>query len=112
MDNGSVINGPHQREKFGIIVTFENADGDRMSVHRPGPPETVLRQIVTDVLEFDPTFLILSISTPQSIYTDIAGKLRSLTYRGNPPERRLVAVAGLPRELLHKSLRNPGRLGR
>lgn len=59
--------------KFGCIVSLQNRDGKTLSLHRTGI--NALEAALDDALSLDPTFRVCSISTPQSIYTDLQGRL-------------------------------------
>lgn len=54
----------------GCIVTFENAQGERRVLHRWGPPEEVLQEIVAKA---KPDEYVASISTPSTIARDLQG---------------------------------------
>lgn len=59
--------------EWGCIVTVKNADGKTLSLHRPG--RDALTRALDDALTLDPTFRVVSISTPLTIYNDLQARL-------------------------------------
>lgn len=58
---------------YGVTVSFENAAGERLVVHRSGPRRVAIEQCFAVATGYDSTFRIIAISTPQSIFTDMQG---------------------------------------
>lgn len=63
------------RTAYGVTVTVENAEGKTLTLHRHG--RGALERVCDDAVALDPTFRIISISTPETIYGDLAGRLPS-----------------------------------
>ena len=64
----------------GATVSFENTAGERVTVARPGNATAAVRECVDAVRAIDPSMLVVAISTPQTIYSDLRG--RDLDDRG------------------------------
>lgn len=103
-----------ERKTFGCILTFENAAGRREVVHAEGARIEGLRRACAHMLALDPTFKLLSYSTPETIYTDLQGRrvnqAKSTDIGGETgdigvmfPEPALLDRAGY-RQMLHRSL--------
>lgn len=69
----ALMNG-RERALFGCTVTFENADGNTLSGHRTGSPLAGLAELCDAALELDPSYRVVSYSTPQTIYADLKGR--------------------------------------
>lgn len=67
--------GGNNRADYGVVVTFENADGKRLVLHRKGSLPVAVSAACDDATTLDPTFLVICISTPQTIYSDIQGRM-------------------------------------
>lgn len=95
--------GGRQSEEAGCIVTVENADGRTLSLHRVG--RTALERCLDDAQSLDPTFRVISISTPQTIYNDLQGRLPHPHTEtiALPEHSKLGRVRRL--DMLHPSLR-------
>jgi hypothetical protein len=91
------------QQEWGCIVTVQNAEGKTLSLHRKGP--CALDEALDDAISLDPTFLVVSISTPLTIYHDLDGREpHPHTDDIQIPERqKLGRVRRL--ELLHPRLR-------
>lgn len=90
--------GGGEAARYGVIVTLQNDSGERLTVHECG--DTVrkcIRACYETATAKDPSFLILSVSTPTSVFTDITQKR---PHGGFSPE----SASGLG-EMLHPSLR-------
>lgn len=61
------------RVAWGCIATFENEARQTLSLHRTGVD--ALRQCCDVAESLDPTFRVVSISTPVSIYSDLNGRM-------------------------------------
>lgn len=61
------------RDAWGCIVSFENSDGKTLSLHRTG--RDALARCCDAALALDETFRVISVSTPETIYTDLVGRL-------------------------------------
>lgn len=68
-----IITGRHRAE-YGVLVAFENAAGQVLTLHRVGPPMVALRQACIDSLSLDPSFRVTAYSTPQTIWQDLQGR--------------------------------------
>lgn len=97
IDRAFPLNGKEAAE-YGATVTLENADGERLTVHRAGMP---VRRCVRDAYDYatrlDPGYRIVAVSTPTSVYGDLIGAERR---NGVSPE----SAMGLG-EMLHPRLR-------
>ena len=78
----------------GVIVSFERPDGEPLTVHRKGYVIPALQSAVDDVRGYDDSYLVVAISTPQSILTDLRGRdPHPHTKSIDPPEARLLRRA-------------------
>ncbi len=101
-----------QKAVYGVIVSFENADRKTLVLHRVGVTTKALRHACDDALRLDPTFRVVSVSTPTSIYTDMQGARMQGKQKSahvgtndhtNTPESQMLGRAGLA-EMLHPRL--------
>lgn len=94
---------------YGAIVTFQNAAGQRLAVHRSGPKRTALRQACAVATGHDSSFRVISISTPETIYTDLQGARLPRHDRHNGamqfPETRMAGTFPGGMAMLHDCLR-------
>lgn len=95
--------------EYGAIVTYENAAGKVLTFHEPGNIGQVLEHGWTEAQAWDPTFRIVSICTPQTIYTDLQGARMPRKDHGSQtpifPEHQLVNNGGAKgRPMLHTRL--------
>lgn len=93
------MHGP-EAATYGAIVSFRNAAGQTVVLHRTGPVKAAIRAACKDALRLDPAFLVTAISTPTTIYEDLQGPRRSNgrpddAWGGNPltPESMFVPAA-------------------
>ena len=114
----SIISG-RDRARFGCIVSFENADGQTLTLHRVGAIKHALAAACDDALSLDETFRVVSYSTPETIHTDMTGGRRDVemesrlsqrmgwsyakTHPVPLPEAQALALVGR-RHLLHPRL--------
>lgn len=91
---------PGIRDQFGATVTFKNERGELLTIERLGTMKVALAACCDAALELDPTYRVLSVSSPQSIYTDLQG---SRPRQDERPEKRALASIGR-QDLLHPSL--------
>ncbi len=107
-----VVENGQARARYGCIVSFENADGRTLVLHRIGPTRTALRRACEDALELDETFRVVSFSTPQTVYRDLQGTRPGtmneehdpLSGRAVTPEALMLGNAGIP-GMLHPRLK-------
>lgn len=96
------------RAEDGCVVTFERPGGELVTRHAAGvAPIEGFRELVERELARSPGSLVVCVSTPETIATDLAGR-RELwrTLELVPlPEQTYVGRAGYPRTLLHPRLR-------
>lgn len=98
--------------EYGCTVTFENEAGQTLVLHRVGPPSRALAALCDEALALDPTFRLVSYSTPDTILSDVRGRYtadqRSAAGRSQfTPEGGVLSRIGrLP--LLHPRLRGIG----
>lgn len=106
--------GGYMRPKFGFITSWESETGEVMNVHRTGPLRQALRDLITDVLALDPTYRLISYSTPDTILTDMLGRRRKLSNGRPVPLPEAIALGSVDRlDLLHPrfdSRRAPRRI--
>lgn len=95
------ISGAKQAE-YGATVTFQNHAGATLTLHRTGPITSTVRDLCNAALEVDPSYLVVCISTPNTIYGDLQGRP---IWGDNAicPERATLARAGR-REMAHPNL--------
>lgn len=62
-----------QRATDGFVTTWENTDGKRLTVHRDGPPMEGLAVVCDQMIARDPSYRMISYSTPETIYGDMTG---------------------------------------
>jgi hypothetical protein len=114
------------RDEYGCIMTFEAADGARLTLHRTGSARESVRALCEIALERDPSYRLLSYSTPETIYGDMRGARADVvgsqgkTQRSTRPEAQALGRVGLI-DLLHARFhttratgepRQDGRTGR
>lgn len=68
------LDGGAVRAEYGCIVSFENADGKTLVLHRVGPPTRTVPEMCDQALSLDPTFMVVSYSTSATVYTDLQGE--------------------------------------
>jgi hypothetical protein len=94
---------------YGAIVTFENAVGERLAVHRSGSKRIAVEQACAVATGYDSSFRIISISTPETIYTDLQGaRLARPNQNGSAvpfPETRMARTFPGGMGMLHDCLR-------
>lgn len=99
-DDRSFPLGGVERARFGAIITFKNSDGKTLTLHRVGPVRTVIADLCDEAVMLDETFLVIAISTPESVFTDLQGHRNDP--RGNFNDHpRLPEVAHLSGKLAH-----------
>lgn len=96
-----------ERHSLGVVVSFENADGARFTTHRPGLVQEGVRSACDEALARCPSYLIVAISTPQTVYADIVGRELGPAKRPVMPEANIVGRTGVG-HLLHPSLSHAG----
>lgn len=105
--------GRHIREQAGCIITFENAAGERLSGHRVGKPMTAFRELCDAALELDPSYRVVSYSTPETILTDLRGRqvqdMRTAERGGGTIPERTACGMAKRRAMLHERLRGSSR---
>lgn len=91
------------RDAWGYIVTFQNAAGKTLTLHRTG--RAALATCCDDALSLDETFRVLSVSNPVTIAGDLRGRLPSeKTGSIDVPEWQALGRVGR-QHLLHPSIR-------
>lgn len=104
------------RARYGSLTTWENAAGETFVIHRTGKLKEAIREAAAIALALDPSFRLVSYSTPDTIYTDLKGGRADFihpasgfkaTYgKANPvalPEQIILGQAGL-RHLIHPKI--------
>lgn len=92
--------------EYGCTVTFENEAGETLTLSRRGAPDGVFRDLCAVALAADPTFLVVAVSSPQTILSDLNGIRAKVGTRGEKtmPETAVAARCGLL-PLVHPRLR-------
>lgn len=91
-----------QREHYGCVVTFKNATGELLTLHRTG--KNSIAATCALAVSADETFRVVCISTPGSIYSDLLGRSPGKKEKVNGLEAGVLGQLGL-RHMLHPSLR-------
>jgi hypothetical protein len=94
---------------YGCTITFEADDGMTLTLARVGQPNAVARALCAEAEALDPTYRVVSYSSPRTILTDLEGRFsdgaRALRHvAGQSPEGQALSGAGLLR-MLHPRLR-------
>ena len=101
-----------EASRYGAIVTLENADGRVLVLHRERMPvRACIRECFDAATKLDPSFRIVSVSNPSTIYRDLMGARGTLGDKGadrlsqsvHLPERPMCGGAML--HMLHPRLR-------
>lgn len=91
---GELVMSGFERSKFGVTVTFENANGGRLTLWRVGGTDEAIRSACDDAARVDETFRVLSVSTPATIYADIVGRTAHRLSGIQRPELSMLRKAG------------------
>lgn len=104
--------GGGNRDQYGCVMTFENADGKRLVIHRLGNANAATHACCETALRLDPTFRVICYSSPQTVYADILGRIEHKSAAGTQtiqrPEPQALSRAGLA-HLIHPSIDGTGR---
>lgn len=88
---------------WGCIVTVKNDQGQTLSLHRTG--REALNECLDIAVQLDPSFKVLSISTPMTIFNDLEMRQpHPRTGAIQPPEQQKLGRVGRL-AMLHPSLR-------
>lgn len=106
--------GGDRRREEGCIVCFEPlAGGEPLMIHVHGSPTKELGRAIDHALSVDPSYRMVSYSTPATIYADMTGARadrtsgdRSQTQRTQLPETLILSRLGRI-DVLHPRLRGP-----
>lgn len=91
-----------QREHWGYIVTFiKNGDGKIRTGHQAG--RGALAALCDRAVERDPTYRVVCISSPLTIFSDLLGRSKGKNETVLGPEAILLGYAGR-RHMLHPDL--------
>lgn len=109
-----ILGGSPERALYGAIVSFENADEKTLTIHRQGPPEKVVLAACEIALRLDPSFRVVSYSTPQTIFADLDGARMHRVHLNfdtpsNRPEELILSRLGLS-SMLHPRLRRVSKV--
>lgn len=63
-----------ERATFGVTVTFEAESGRLLTLARTGKASDALRDVCEAAVAVDPTFRVVCISSPVSIFADLQGR--------------------------------------
>ncbi len=95
-----------ERADHGAIVSFQNGQGRRLTLHREGGVIVSVRAMCAIALARDESYRVLAISTPASIMGDLDGRVHGAhSARGEQiavlnQDAAILRRAGFP-ELLH-----------
>lgn len=93
---------PIEQQRYGAIVTLENQDSEILVIHHSGRIQRAVERAYAEATSVDPTFRIISVSTPTSIFEDLQGARRDAN-------GRFGAMALYPEQrygtMLHERLR-------
>jgi hypothetical protein len=96
-----------ERAEAGAIISFENESGQRLTLHRVGPIIQAVQEACALAMIHDESYRVVAVSSPSSIYADLAGRMPVKHGEGVPrylyPEANIVGQAGLD-ALLHPRL--------
>jgi hypothetical protein len=90
-----------RRNEYGCIVTFEDGDGGRLTLHATGPAGLAVSGLCATALARDPSYRLISYSTPETIYGDMQGNRADI-----------VGPTGLVRRQPRPEAQILGRIGR
>lgn len=91
----ALLSGGLERSQYGCICTFENEEGKRLVLHdRDEAPGKVAQELWDYAESLDPSFRLVSYSTPDTTYTDLIGRKGVDQEKPNLPEFRIVAERG------------------
>lgn len=100
MSEGLLLRNARDRAKHGCVTTWQNADGRTLSLYREGSPRKGIASAINTALALDPSFRLVSYSTPETVYRDLVADRR--TAHGRSPES--IALSQVRRlDLLHPS---------
>jgi hypothetical protein len=105
-DEGPMPVPSRESKGFGAIVTFEASDGQRCVLHRLGSPRQALDAAWDDAQIADPSYRVISVSTPTSIFTDLQGGRKG---NQTPHIPEFTLCGGSRRHYLHERLRGSSR---
>ena len=88
-----LLRNGRERAEYGCITTWKNDAGKTLTLHRAGSPPKALGAARDAVRSLDPTFRLLSYSTPETVYRDLTRD------RTNTDARTPEAILGF--DLLH-----------
>ena len=100
-----------ESKRYGAIVTFENAAGRVLILHRAGGVRDAIDETFRVATALDPTFRVVSVSNPTTLYTDLQGARNPNTdgkhERGGqtPSIPELFLCGGKRRYMVHPRLR-------
>lgn len=67
------ISGAEQA-RYGAVISFHNTNGQTLVLHDTGPITQVVRELCDAAVKLDPTFRVVCISTPSTIFGDLIGR--------------------------------------
>lgn len=104
-----ILNG-QARAEYGVITTWKSlASGRTLTIARMGAPTAALRESCDKATALDPTFRLISYSTPQTIYSDMQGDREggAQKYRTAPTLPETIVLGRIGRQnLLHPDLQS------
>lgn len=93
-----------QSADAGVTCTFVGSDGTRWTQTLAGNPSWALNELCNEALERDESMLLISYSTPDTIYSDLRGRRHSASKANQPtPEFQSLGRIGR-RDMCHPSL--------
>lgn len=100
MSSAVILRNGQERARYGCTTTWKNADGNLLTVYRGGSPREAVVSIAADVIALDGTYRLLSYSTPETVYRDVAMADARQNTKARTPESAVLSMVGLP-HLLH-----------
>lgn len=93
-----------ERATFGVTVTFEAEDGRVLTLARTGKTSDALHEACDDAVAVDPTYRVVCISSPVSVFADLQGRPRGMWDGGvQKTEGAILRRAGIG-SMLHPRL--------
>jgi hypothetical protein len=98
-----------ERAAVGCLMTFEAADGSRLTLHGFGSAAATVGALCDAALAREPSFRLIAYSTPETVFADITGGRADFTHSSGEPQRRALpemrALAlACRKEMLHPRL--------
>lgn len=94
-----LLENSRERAEYGCIVTFENDDRKRLVLTAQGAPRLALSKCCDRALDLDPSFRVVTYSTPETVYQDLIGRTQFVSRSGDyrrqgSPESQVLGRIG------------------